>query len=436
MAELPVLLVERLKDLTHIRRWVIAFSGGVDSRVLLELCAQQLPPERLLALHIDHQLQSGSKEWAKRCEAICEHLNIAYRCICVNPGTGSESDLRDARYQAFEEVLEPGDCLLLAQHADDQAETLFLRLMRGAGVRGLASMPWMRPLGQGVLARPLLDQSRAVIERWAKERGLEWIEDPSNASEIYERNWVRHNLMPLLRGRWPRLHQRVTATTRQLSEACELLDEMAQGDLSQIRSSPEQLPLLPLTELSRARQRNLLRFWVHRVSGHWLSEDELFRVEEQVIGAGCDRTPELKLGGYWLRRYRECLYLQPALPEREAPFLFTLEPGERRLSQGVLGFEQRASQGLPVGARLRLGYRQGGERVRPLGRGGSVSLKQLMQEAGVPPWLRAGWPLLWQNEVLVAVPGICLCHEGVVEGGLTPLWRPFGLSDGGCFGRL
>lgn len=436
MADLPALLAGRLERLPSIRRWVIAFSGGVDSRVLLELCSRVLPPERLLALHVDHRLNPNSGQWARQCEAICARLKIPFRCIAVNPDSASEADLRNARYDAFLSVVREGDCLLLAQHADDQAETLLLRLMRGAGVRGLAAMPRQRNLGPALLLRPLLDQSRATLERWAREQGLEWIEDPSNEDQGYDRNWVRHNLLPPMRERWPQLDRRVSATTRQLAEACELLDEIAADDLQACQQAAERLSIEAVKQLSRGRQRNLIRFWVHRVSGHWLSDDELSHLERQVIEAADDAAPARRLGTYWLRRYRDQLYLTPALPEPGAPFDLVAEPGQWRLPQGELSFEYRDGRGLEAGLDLHLGYRQGGERLRPVGRGGSVTLKQLLQESGVPPWLRSTWPLLWHGEALVAVPGLCLCEGAVVEGGLTPFWHPFGLSDGGGFVRL
>ncbi|MBV1788824.1 tRNA lysidine(34) synthetase TilS [Marinobacterium sp. D7] len=436
MADLPALLAGRLECLPQIRRWVIAFSGGVDSRVLLELCARQLPAERLLALHIDHQVQSCSGQWAERCATICARLGVPFQRIAVNPSSSSEADLRDARYAAFLSVLQQGDCLLLAQHADDQAETLLLRLLRGAGVRGLAAMPWKRTLGPAMLLRPLLDQPRQLLEQWAREQGLEWVEDPSNADQGYDRNWLRLNLLPLLRGRWPALYQRVSSTTEQLAEASELLDEIAAEDLRQAQRGAECLALDRLSGFSLARKRNLLRYWVHRLSGHWMSGDELRHLELQVLDAGEDRMPALQLGRYWLRRYRQRLYLLPPSADRQAAFALVVEPRQWALAQGRLSFESSNGPGIAVGTHLSLVYRQGGERLRPLGRGGSVSLKQLLQEAGVPPWWRADWPLLYRDGEIVAVPGICLCEGAVFEGGLTPRWQPLGLSDGGGFGRL
>lgn len=436
MADLPQVLADRLRPLSHIRRWVIALSGGVDSRVLLELCRRTQPADKLLAVHVNHGLQSSADDWARQCESTCHSLQIPLRIVQVDPGSGSEADLREARYSAFCAQLEPGDCLLLGHHADDQAETLLLRLLRGAGPRGLAGMPWTRPIGRAQLYRPLLDQTRAELESWARAQGLDWIEDPSNDSETYDRNWLRHRILAPLRDRWPQLRRRVVTTTAQLDETVALLDEVARDDLAALQCWPERLPLAALETLSSPRQRNLLRYWVHDLSGHWLAAGELDRLEQDLIRARDDALPTLQLGRFCLRRYRQELYLLPALPPLSAPRSLSAEPGTWSLAQGVLQLQPDAGVGLVRGRSLRLDYRRGGERLRPLGRGGSVRLKQLLQEAGVPPWWRAGWPLLFEGDELVAVPGICLCEGAVQANGIKPLWQPLGLSEPWGFGRL
>ncbi|WP_432697644.1 tRNA lysidine(34) synthetase TilS [Marinobacterium sp. YM272] len=434
--DLSALLTRRLERLHDSRRWVIALSGGVDSRVLLELCARTQPRDKLLALHINHQLQADAAAWETWCADQCLRLGVPFTSVSVDPGSGSEADLRDARYRAFEAVLQPGDWLLLAQHADDQAETFLLRLLRGAGVRGLSGMPWQRPVGQGMLYRPLLDQPRAVLEAWARQQRIEWVEDPSNASERYDRNWIRHRILAPLKQRKSAVLERLMATTAQLAETDQLLDEVAAGDLAGLQTVPECLPLAQVQRLSLPRQRNLIRHWVFQCTGSRLSREELLEIEQSVITAGEDRTPLLNLGGFELRRYRGLLFLTPPLPPRSAPHELDCTADSKTLNQGVLAFQSTDGVGLAEGETLRLDYRRGGERLRPFGRGGSVTLKQLLQEAGVPPWLRPDWPILYSGDQLVAVPGICLCEEAVTKGGLIPTWRPSGLSEGVRFGRL
>lgn len=434
MTALSELLAERLAAHTDVRRWVIAFSGGLDSTVLLHLCARLPLSAPLLACHVDHQLQADSARWLAHCAQQCQALGVPFIGEQVCPRDASEAAARDARYAVFERLLQPGDCLLLAQHAGDQSETLLLRLLRGAGVPGLAAMPAQRRLGRGLLLRPLLDQPRQRLEVWAAQQQLSWIEDPSNQSDHYARNWLRRQILPVLRQRYPGLDQRVSATTGQFREANEILDERAQEDLQALQAPMGGIDLLGLQSLSLARQRNLLRYWVYSRLGLRLSMQALAQCEA-LMTARADRNPQLQLGEHWLCRYRGHLYLRRPAPPPSVPQSCRVSAGQFALQQGQLSFAF-AAQGLAPGQLLALDYRQGGERLRPLGRGGSVSLKQLLQEAGVPPWLRDSWPLLLSQGRIQAVPGICLCEEAAVDGGLWPQWMPFGLSDGGCFGRL
>ncbi|MFC6670032.1 tRNA lysidine(34) synthetase TilS [Marinobacterium aestuariivivens] len=217
------------------RRWLIGFSGGLDSRVLVELAARCLDPTRILLLHVNHHLQAEADSWAVRCRRTAAALGLGIRVLNVAPASASEADAREARYRAFEGELQTGDCLLLGHHADDQAETLLLRLLRGAGVRGLKGMPRSRRLGAGRLLRPLLDIKRADLQSWARQQGLEWIEDPSNAGLDYDRNFLRHRVLPPLAERWPDCARRTAHSSGHLDEAAGLLAEVAGDDLAACR---------------------------------------------------------------------------------------------------------------------------------------------------------------------------------------------------------
>lgn len=420
-------LQQQLATLPETRRWMIALSGGLDSSLLLELMSRLSLAAPLAAIHIDHQLQAESPAWAEHCRRECQRLGIELQTHQVTPASASEADAREARYRVFEACLRPGDCLLLAQHADDQAETLLLRLLRGAGVTGLAGMPRTRPLGAGRLLRPLLDQPRTRLEQAARAIGLKHVEDPSNRSSAYDRNFLRLELMPKLKQRWPALLTRLGETGQLMEEASELLQERAEEDLAACLQEGG-VDLDRLDCLSPARQRNLLHHWISRISGHRVSRARLLQLERDLLGARDDAQPIFRLSGYQIRRYRRRLYLLPdPLPAVENPFR-TLLVGERvMLPLGWLEW-QPAERGLPAGQPLELTFRQGGERLRPEGRGGSVSLKQLLQEAGLPPWLRPYQPLLVRDDEILAVPGLTLCEGQGVDGGLLPFWRGFGLS--------
>ncbi|MET4001184.1 tRNA lysidine(34) synthetase TilS [Marinobacterium sp. MBR-109] len=427
MPELLDTLQQQLAALPETRRWVVALSGGLDSSLLLFLLQRLAPSQPVVALHIDHQLQADSVLWAEHCRQQCERLSIPFNLMRVSPGSASEASARKARYSAFVSFLQRGDCLLLAQHGDDQAETLLLRLLRGSGVAGLAAMPLSRPLGQGMLLRPLLQQPRDRLERAALEAGLEPVEDPSNASPRYDRNFLRLTVLPALKQRWPGLLSRWSETAALMSEASELLTERAQEDMTQCEKRGG-ISLAHLKVLSLARQRNLLHVWVSEQSGHRLGRAQLLQLEKDLLHARSDAQPVFRLPDHQLRRHQGVLYLLPdPLP--------LIEEGERNLVVGEsiqlpLGCLQwqPARRGLQVGQPLTLQFRQGGERLRPAGRGGSVSLKQLLQEAGLPPWLRSCQPLLVSEGEIIAVPGITLCEAASSEGGLLPIWSGFGLS--------
>ncbi len=205
----PTLSAKLLHALAPWRKapaWHIAFSGGLDSTVLLHLLAsaEALPP--LSAVHVHHGLQSAADTWPSHCQSICDRLGVPLRVmrVQVQPGASLERAARDARYRAFTEVIGAGEVLLTGQHRDDQAETLLFRLLRGAGVRGAAAMPVHRPLAGGHLVRPLLDVSRTELVAYADEHQLKWIEDPSNADMQFSRNYLRHRVIPTLTERWPK----------------------------------------------------------------------------------------------------------------------------------------------------------------------------------------------------------------------------------------
>ncbi|MDP3846579.1 MAG: tRNA lysidine(34) synthetase TilS [Pseudomonas sp.] len=393
--------------------WTVAFSGGLDSTVLLHLLVglaqrQQLPPLR--AIHIQHGLQVAAEAWPAHCQQVCDELGVPLlqHEVQVQPGASLEQAARDARYAAFAELLGADEVLLTAQHCDDQAETLLFRLLRGAGARGLAAMPASRPLGAGHLVRPLLAVSRAELEGYARSNGLGWVEDPSNCDERFSRNFLRRQVLPLLTQRWPQAVASMARSAAHLSEAQGLLDELAQADLTLMQPDSRfawlSLPSLPLTSLlslSAARQRNLLRHWLAPLtpmpdSDHWAGWTSL-------VNAAVDAAPIWRLARGELQRADGRLWwlsgpwLQP-LPPIDLPLTTAA-----RLSLPGNGHIYLLGQA-PEGA-LQVRYRQGGEVLQLAGRG-RRDLKRLLNEAGVPGFLRDRLPLLYQGEELLAVANV------------------------------
>jgi tRNA(Ile)-lysidine synthase len=393
--------------------WTVAFSGGLDSTVLLHLLAglaqrEPLPPLR--AIHIQHGLQAAAEAWPAHCQQVCDELGVSLlqREVQVLPGASLEQAARDARYAAFVELLGLDEVLLTAQHRDDQAETLLFRLLRGAGARGLAAMPATRTLGCGQLVRPLLAVSRAQLEAYARVHGLRWVEDPSNSDERFSRNFLRRQVLPLLAQRWPQAVASMARSAAHLSEAQDLLDELAQVDLAAIEQESRfaglplpSLALAPLLRLSAARQRNLVRYWLAPLtplpdSDHWAGWDSL-------ATAAVDAAPIWRLAGGELHRADGRLWWLSGVYLQALPSIALSLPAYKPLS--LPGNGHVCLRGPAPSGALQVRYRQGGEQLH-LPQRGRRDLKRLLNEAGVPGFLRSRWPLLYQGEQLLAVANL------------------------------
>ena len=394
--------VRKLPEHTRIR---VALSGGLDSVLLLHLAAfchrARVPVD---AIHVNHQLQHNAAETESFCRDICGDLGIPLVVRRVTVMTGKDADAvggieeaaRKARYQVFEELLEPGHLLLMAHHADDQAETVLFRLLRGSGVAGLAGMPRCRPLGQGQLARPLLDIERAQLALWAEQAGLRWVEDPSNADCRYDRNFLRHSIIPELKTRWPGLTGRIRHSAESCGDSEFLNGVLAQQQWQQCSTPEGNLSVAALAVLSLPEQKNLLYWWIRRRGFRPPSSPALIQVLHDLLAAGEDRSPGFFGPGYSLRRFRGQVWLvassQEPLPQRPAP----LVPGDSvRWGHWRLVLEPASANPKIPSPEIRISTRQGGERLRPCPDGPSKSLKKWFQEHSIPPWERSSIPLVF-----------------------------------------
>jgi tRNA(Ile)-lysidine synthase len=400
----------------------VALSGGLDSSVLLyavhELGARL--GASISAVHVDHGLQPESTEWAEHCRQLCHALEVPLeiRSVIVDQGSGEglEAAARNARHRLFAELLEPGERLLTAHHRDDQAETLLLQLLRGAGVRGLAAMPARRELGAGWLERPLLGFDRSEIERYAVDRGLSWVEDPSNRQLDFDRNFLRLEILPRLRERWPGTGRTIARSARHCGRAVEAIDALALQDLAQCRAeAAHRLQIAPLSDLPRHRQRELLRTWIRGNRYPVPDESRVERVLSEVLGARADASPLVSWSGAEVRRFRDQLWLLPPLPEHDPEQVLRWRTPDRLILPDGLGelrllnpAQHLLSRHCREG-RVTVRFRSTGERCRRTEAAGSKTLKNLYQERAVPPWLRDRVPLVFLDQELVAVADYSNC---------------------------
>ncbi|MGJ8686138.1 MAG: tRNA lysidine(34) synthetase TilS [Spongiibacteraceae bacterium] len=420
------------------QRWYVAYSGGLDSAVLLHACQTFLggisePRPQLLAIHINHQLQDDAGDWEQHCQSFCERHNIEILCrrVVVNSlGDGVESAARDARYQVFESILEEGDALLLGHHLDDQVETTLFRMLRGGGFQGLAGMPVSRKLGGGLLLRPFLFLPQQILRNYANKAELSWIEDPSNRDTHFDRNYLRHEVTPVLAARWPDYRQRLAKLSRIQGASAAVLNEYLQADVERLLAVDGSLELAPMAAFSVSRQISLLRHFLYERFDLSMSEAQLLELRRQFVDASEDAQPEFRRGDYQIKKYQGRLYClrAPLVDASElADFDALLTPDESLQLPG--GGELRLLPGghfLPEGE-LRVRLRRGGERCQLPGEDMHRSVKKLLQQRGVPAWQRPQTPLIYCGGNLAALADIHVCESYYTDDitlGWRVKWRP------------
>jgi tRNA(Ile)-lysidine synthase len=393
-----VTLFHNIEQFTDKAKFLIAYSGGMDSHVLLH-CMNEIrfknPQIKIRAVHIHHGLSVNADSWAAHCAAICAQLNIEFLVKHVNMSKhiglkgcknrpSLEAMARDMRYQEFAKLITADEILLTAHHTDDQAETLLLQLFRGCGPKGLAAMPKFKGLASGALLRPLLEFRRTDLWDYAKQNSLHWIEDESNKNIGYDRNFIRHKLMPIIIERWPSILNTLTRSTNHCAEASDLLDVLAQQDYLMAQGSKSNtLSIRQLLALSLARQNNLIRHWLQRQGFSMPSSIKLQHIITDILSSRVDAQPVVHWQGVEIRRYRDDLYaMKPLSATQQIP--------------ESLCFDQKDKD-------IMVRFRAKGDRIKIKGRVGTHSLKKLFQEKGIPPWRREFARLVFQNEELIDI---------------------------------
>lgn len=405
-----------LNQIPRDSRLIVGYSGGMDSHVLLT-ALNVLRPEyeglTVLAVHIDHGMQPLSASWARHCKSVCAELKIPLKTfhaeVKVDPAQGPEASARIARYELFMQVMQPGNYLLLAQHADDQVETFLLQALRGSGPNGLASIPRLRGFAQGWLCRPFLGVHRMELEAYARENALQWIEDPSNKNTDMDRNFLRHEIIPRLRQRWPGLNQTLSRSAARCGAASHLLINLAASDLEQVSVDQCRYLNIPrLLQIGQERIYNVLRLWVRKHNLNMPRLQDLQQVESDLLRAGEQSAGIVNVGSYQFRRYRDRLFLLLD-PPNDRPFEHVwrspYEPLHIPETGQTLTHAECVEQGLllEVDHTVLVRSRKGGELIRLGNPPYHKAVKKVLQESRLPPWQRGSVPLVYVNDRLAAV---------------------------------
>ena len=426
-SSLVAVLDQALASRTDASRWYVAFSGGLDSTVLLHLvnawCQSNPGAPELRAWHVNHGMQAAADDWEAQCASLCADWDIPLQVERVSVeqrGKGAEAAARAARYGVFEDGLGKGNILLMAHHLDDQVETFFLHLMRGAGLQGMSGMSGERTLGQGLLLRPLLELGRESLQAYARDRDLPYIQDPSNEDISLDRNFLRLKVLPSLAERWAGYRQTVTRASGHVASALSTLENYLPEPVTVYSTLGDPgVSMQVLTggarDVAAIRLRSWLRFRGLPMPGCALVNEFLRQLEE----AGEDSCPRLDCGGYVLQRYGNAVYLLPEFQDEELKDSYKLTVGGscNVAGVGVLSLVPAVAEGIAVAGDEVLGiaWRRGGERCRPQGRAHSQTLKKLLQEKAVPTWWRERVPLLYLGDEMLAVGDLWLCESGRLQ---------------------
>ena len=428
---------------------VLALSGGADSAGLLKAAVSlgtSFRGLKLRAVHIDHGLQSASVSFREACAAQCVALGVPLSVIFIDvrspPGASLEAAARAARYAALAQDLQPGECLLTAHHREDQAETLLLQAMRGAGLPGMSSMPVIRRLGRGWHLRPVLDVPQAELLALGAEAGVGPVVDPMNLDLRFDRGFLRREIWPLIKARWPGAAGALARAARHAADAQRLLDGVASADVGRLRDG-EALSVTGLRALAAQQRIQALRCWLREAGVDPPSEVRLREALRQVLGAQADHMPAIVWGACALRRYRQRLFLTPAQPPRLLGARRWNVPDAAAASGSAAACEAAADLGSGLGelrwtARpggfdakrlpqfLEIRARAGGEALKPGATARTKSLHQLCQSHGVLPWMRDALPLVYAGDVLIAVGDLWLdarWRVGPGQPGIAIIWR-------------
>ncbi len=406
-----------------VSRYCVAYSAGMDSHVLLWLMAQLQEADsaiQLRAIHVDHGLQSDSAGWSEHARQVCEQLQVPLevrQADVVAGKEGPEASARLARYAQFSQSLQAGEHLLLAQHAEDQAETFLLQALRGSGPDGLAGIPRKRRFSHGYMGRPLLKCSQESLRVVAQAQALSWIEDPSNEQQNFDRNYLRLSIMPLLKARWPAAVQTLARSASRSAAASQTMHGVAEQDLLAVKvPGTGELSLTALRALPRERAFTVLRLFVRERGWRMPRLQDLVQVMSDLADARPDSNGIVNARDYVFRKHKDSLHLMRDA-EHVKPFHYTWQAPLEPLTIDETGLcltralcEQQGLR-IPPGADVVVKSRAGGELIKVGEPAFHKAVKKLLQETAVPPWIRDTIPLLYIEGKLAAVWGLAVAVD-------------------------
>lgn len=381
---------------------VVAFSGGIDSVVLLHtlsLLQKKLALPPIHAVHVHHGLSPNADHWATHCRAIASHLNVHFHCAKVSvlqaPRVSLEAAAREARYDALVTYCEQHQgALFLGHHQDDQVETVLLQLKRGAGPKGLSGMKMQSMRGSIPLLRLMLSLSREEIEAYADCHQLEWVEDESNNDNAFDRNFLRNQILPLLNQRWPSFAQTVSRSAALCEQQESLLSDVINEKLVPLVHDDKTLAISELAKYDSRWQRQLLRGWLTQLNSPLMSEAQLNEALT-LTSAKEDSQPVLNFSGWQIRRFDGRLYASVKETFATNPVTQLTDTQWRlpawgyQLSTSIRGVELTS---LPLSTK-----------VKPFGEQVSKPLKQWFKHWRIAPWQRANCPLIVKDDQVLAI---------------------------------
>jgi tRNA(Ile)-lysidine synthase len=415
------LLETSLAELPH-GPILVAFSGGLDSAALLHALSQSAAARTrgLRAVHVDHGIHDDSAQWALRCQEFADTYGVKLDVCAVEVlrtrGLGLEASARRARYGEIERLMTPGEIVALAHHRDDQAETVLLKLLRGAGPEGIGAMRPLRRQGPGMAWRPLLGLPRAAMREYAEQHGIRWISDPSNADPSIDRNYLRMQVLPRIVSRWPEAEASIAQSATWARAAAEFIEVEAERALARLQGlDPATLQFREWLELPQALRDPVLRRWLRALDLPEPTHYQAAELVRQLGEAGEDRQPCVRWPGAEVRRYRDLLH---ALPPLQVPPFDWVAPFDGSalalpMNLGILRLVDTDHAPATVSDDLRVRFRRGGESLRLEAGGHTRELRDLFQEAGIPPWQRGRLPLVFERDGgLLAVADLWLSETG------------------------